>query len=150
MAGALQGWLTDHDAPVQEGSDVAGQKREPPAPLQPDPYFRRLSVHRASQKRARAAAVEPDVPEGVHVPEGYTDAPYALEAPRQGFAANGVWFRPMDPQNMAQPLEGVVQTVNRAELSACIEAPSVAPHCRWSLTVNMCMMACSWGLLGWQ
>ena len=30
-AGALQGWLTDRNIPVSEGSDVAGQKRAGPA-----------------------------------------------------------------------------------------------------------------------
>ena len=44
------------------------------------------------------------------------------------FAGYGVWFGPLDPRNMAQPLEGEVQTVNRAELSACIAALRVVPR----------------------
>ena len=65
---------------------------------------------------------------GLHVPQVYTDGSFGLEAPGKGFAGYGVWFGPLDPRNMAQPLEGVVQTVNRAELSTCIAALRVAPR----------------------
>ena len=89
---------------------------------QPDRYFRQQTVDRISRKRARAAAEEPEGPDVIHVPEAYTDGSFGLEAPRTGFAGYGIWFGPLDPRNMAQPLEGEVQTVNRAELSACIVA----------------------------
>ena len=84
-------------------------------------------MDRVGRKRALADAqcVEPDV---VHVREVYTDGSYAPEGPGQGFAGYGVWFGPMDPRNMAQPLEGPSQTVNRAKLSACIAALQVAPR----------------------
>ena len=51
-AGALQGWLTDRNIPVSEGSDVASQKRDSPALPQPDRYFRQQTVDRVGQKRA--------------------------------------------------------------------------------------------------
>ena len=127
-AGALQGWLTDRHIPVCEGSDVAGQKRPCPSPQQPDRHFRRQTAERVSRKRARAAAEGPQDPDFLHTPEVYTDGSFGLEAPRTGFAGYGVWFGPLDPRNMAQPLEGEVQTVNRAELSACIAALRVVPR----------------------
>ena len=67
-AGALQGWLTDRNIPVSEGSDVASQKRAGPAQQQPDRYFRRQTVDRVGQKRARFAAVEPEGLGSLHVP----------------------------------------------------------------------------------
>ena len=121
-AGALQGWLVDRNIPLCEGSDEAGQKRPCPAPQQPDRYFRRQTADRISRKRARVAAEEPKGPDVPHVPEAYTDGPFGLEAARMGFAGYGVWFGPLDLLNMAQPLEGEVKTVNRAELSACMAA----------------------------
>ena len=127
-AGALQGWLANRNIPVCEGSDVAGQKRPCPSPQQPDRYFRRQAADRVSRKRARAAAEGPEDPDFLHTPEVYTDGSFGLEAPRTGFARYGVWFGPLDPRNMAQPLEGEVQTVNRAELSACIAALRVVPR----------------------
>ena len=57
-AGALQGWLTDRNIPVSEDSDVASQKRDGPALPQPDRYFRRQTVDRLGQKRARVADLE--------------------------------------------------------------------------------------------
>ena len=65
-------------------------------------------MDKISKKRARAAANEPEGPDGLHVPEVYTDGSFGLEAPRTGFAGYGVWFGPLDPRNMAQPLEGEV------------------------------------------
>ena len=127
-AGALQGWPTDRNIPVCEGSNVAGQKRPCPSLQQPDRYFRRQAVDRVSRKRARAAAEGPEDPDFLHAPEVYTNGSFGLEAPRTGFAGYGVWFGPLDPHNMAQPLEGEVQTVNRAELSACIAALRVVPR----------------------
>ena len=85
-AGALQGWLTDRNIPVCEGSDVAGQKRPCPSPQQPDRYLRRHTVDRVSRKRARAAAEEPEDPDFLHAPEAYADGLFGLEAPRTGFA----------------------------------------------------------------
>ena len=123
-AGALHRWLTDRNIPVSEGSDVASQKRAGPALPQLDRYFRRQTVDRVGQKRAKVAELEGL--EGVQVLEVYTNGSFGLEAPRRGFAGYGVWFGPLDPRNMAQPLKGVVQTVNRAELSACIAALRVA------------------------
>ena len=58
----------------------------------------------------------------MHLPEVYTDGSFAREAPVIGFAGYGVWFGPFDPRNRALYVEGEVQTVNRAELSACIIA----------------------------
>ena len=78
------------------------------------------------QKRVRAAAAPPGEPDEVYVPEVYTDGSYALEGWGRGYAGHRVWFGPRDPRNMAQPLEGSVQTVNRAELSACIAVCCVA------------------------
>ena len=121
-AGALQGWLTDRNIPVCEGSDVAGQKRPCPSPQQPDRYFRRQTADTVSRKRARVAAEGLEDPHFLHTPEVYADGSFGPEAPRTGFAGFGVWFGPLDPRNMAEPLEGGLQTVNRAELSACIAA----------------------------
>ena len=89
-AGALQGWLADRNIPVREGSDIAGQKQACPAQRQPDCYFRRQTVDRVGRKRARAAADGPEGPDGLHVPEAYTDGSFGLEAPRTGFTWYGV------------------------------------------------------------
>ena len=124
-AGALQGWLADRNVPVCEGSNVACQKRPCPASQQPDRYFRRQTLDRISRKRARVAAEEPEGPDVLHVPEAYKDGSFGLDAPLAGFTGYHVWFGPLDPCNMAQPLEGGVQMVNRAELSACIAALTV-------------------------
>ena len=131
-AGAWQGWLTDRNPPVCEGSDVAGQKQPCPSPQQPDRHLRRQRVNRVSRKRAWTAAEEPEDPDFLHAPEAYTHGSFGLEAPGTGFVGYGVWFGPLDPRNMAQPLEGEVQTVNKAELSAGIAALRVVPrdrHC---------------------
>ena len=114
--------MVDKNIPVCEGSDVAGQKRRFPAQQEPDRYFRRQTVDSISKTKARAAADVPQGPDVPHVPEAYTDGSFGLEAPRTGFAGYGLLFGPLDPRNNAQPLEGEVQTVNRAELSACIAA----------------------------
>ena len=57
-ASALQGWLTDRNIPVSEGSDVASQKRAGPTLPQPNRHFWRQTVDRVGQKRARVAALE--------------------------------------------------------------------------------------------
>ena len=80
------------------------------------------------QKRARAAVIELEGLEGLHVPEVYTDGFFGLEAPEKGFAGYGVSFGLLDRHNMAQPLEGEVQTVNRAELFARIASLRVVPR----------------------
>ena len=80
------------------------------------------------QKRARAAAVEPQGVQSVHVPKVYTDCSFGLEVPQKGFAGYGVWFGPLDQRNMAQPREGELQTLNRPELSAGIAALLVVPR----------------------
>ena len=88
-AGALQGWLTDRNIPVCEGSHVAGQKRPCPSPQQPDRYLWQQTVDRVSTKRARAAAEEPEGPDVLHVPQAYTNGSFGLEALRTGFAVYG-------------------------------------------------------------
>ena len=47
-AGALQGWLTDRNIPICEGSDVAGQKRPCPTQQQPD---RRTAANSGQDKQ---------------------------------------------------------------------------------------------------
>ena len=104
-AGALQGWLADTNIPVREGSNVASQKRTCPAQQRLDRYFRRQIVDRVGQKRARAAAEEPEGLEGLHVPEVYTNGFFGFAAPRTGFAGYGVWFGPLDPVIWRSPLK---------------------------------------------
>ena len=49
-----------------------------------------------------------------------------------GVVGSGVWLNPMDHCNVALPLEGALETSNRAELTACIKAlravPASQPH----------------------
>ena len=114
--------------PAERGLRCSEPKACTPSPASATSEFRRQTVDRVGQKKARVAALESEGSEGVQVPEVYTDGSFGLGAPRRGFAGYGVWFGPLDPCNFSQPLEGVVQTVNRAELSACIAALRVAPR----------------------
>ena len=44
-----------------------------------------------------------------------------------GGAGYGVWFGALHPLNISTPLPGPVQTNNRAELTACLEALGAVP-----------------------
>ena len=59
---------------------------------------------------------------------------HMLTAPMQrkgqgggGFAGYGVWFGALHPLNISSPLPWPVQTNNRAELTACVEALRAVP-----------------------
>ena len=75
-------------------------------------------------------AEEPEVGPSQHLPQVCTDGSFAEESPGQGFIGYGVWFGPLDPRNMAIPLEGPTQTNNRAELTAYIAALKAVPLAR--------------------
>ena len=46
---------------------------------------------------------------------------------REWDSGYGVWFAPLDPRNLALPLEDPTQTNNRVELPAYIAAPKAVP-----------------------
>ena len=80
------------------------------------------------QKRACAEQTG-KVVEAIHVPDAYTDGSYAEEGPGGGggFASYGVWFGALHPLNISYPLPGPIETNNRVELTACIEALRAVP-----------------------
>ena len=63
----------------------------------------------------------------IHIPDVYIDGSYAAETSGEGFAGHGVWFGSTNPHNISAPLSGLIQTNNRADLTACIEALRAVP-----------------------
>ena len=66
-----------------------------------------------------------ETPPSYQVPEVYTDSSFLEEAPGMEFPGFGVWFSPLNPCNVALPLEG--QTDDPAELTACVKTLKAVP-----------------------
>ena len=124
----VQGWLSDGNIPVLPSSEVDRAKRPVDLSGTPDPYmFRPDKADKVGRKRTRAEQAG-RVVETIHVPDAYTDGSYAEEGlGGGGFAGYGVWFGAAHPLNISSPLLGLVQTNNRAELTACLEALRAVP-----------------------
>ena len=123
---AVQGWLSDGNIPVLPGSEVDSAKRPADSSGTPNPHmFRPGNADKVGQKRARAEQAG-RVVEAIHVPHAYTDGSYAEEGPGGG-GVRWLWsvvWRPSSPEYI---LPGPVQTNNRAEPTACLEALWAVP-----------------------
>ena len=100
-AGALQGWLTDRNIPVCEGSDVAGQKRPCPSPQQPSSLSSAADGRQGKQEEGPGGGRGARRPRCPARPGGVYRRLLWARGPAHGFAGYGVWFGPLDPRNMA-------------------------------------------------
>ena len=126
----FQGWLLDGNIPVLPGSEVDSVKPSADSSGTPNPHmFRPGNADKVGRKWAWAEQTG-RVVEAIHVPDAYTDGSYAEEGPGGGggvFADYGVWFGALHSLNISSPLPGPIQTNNRVELTACIEALRAIP-----------------------
>ena len=120
------------------GSEVDTAKRPADSSGNLDPYmFRPDKADKVGRKRARAEQAG-RVLEAIHVPDAYVDGLYAEEGPKGGLPGYGVWFGALHPLSISSPLPGPVQTNNRAELIACLEALRAVPLSRPLCIITDC------------
>ena len=115
FSGSLLVWLEEHRVPCMDAQ---------PHPLA-RPELREAA--RRERKRARAeglAGMEQEIArrsaEGRDI--AYTDGSSVVEGSGLRLGGFGVWYAADDPRNISMPLNGPVQTNNRAELQAAVAA----------------------------